>query len=87
MKRTLIVILILQVIIGQNYGQVISQWRGQDRNGNYYEQDLLKKWPEKGPDNLWSIDGIGEGYSSASVTNNMIYISGMKDSLEYLSDN
>ena len=85
MKRTLIVIILLQVIIGQNLGQVISQWRGQDRNGNYYEQDLLKKWPEKGPDSLWSTSGIGEGYSSASVTNDMIYITGMKDSLEYIS--
>jgi len=45
----------------------ISQWRGPNRNGIYQESNLLKSWPESGPDLLWSLEGIGEGYSSVTI--------------------
>ncbi len=66
-------------------GQQNSQWRGPDRNGSFEESNLLKEWPEEGPELLWYNDQIGNGHSSASVTENSLYITGREDSLEYLS--
>jgi len=66
-------------------GQHSSQWRGPERNGSYHESDLLKEWPEEGPELLWYSEQIGNGHSSASVTDNRVYVSGREDSLEYLS--
>jgi len=62
-----------------------SQWRGAERNGNYQEKDLLKVWPEDGPELIWYSEDIGSGNSSASVANDRVYITGKKDSLDYIS--
>lgn len=62
-----------------------AQWRGPDRNGVFPDRNLLKSWPENGPEILFSTEGIGKGYSSAVATNNCIYATGIKDTLEYLS--
>jgi outer membrane protein assembly factor BamB len=78
------VILILLFIQNLN-AQNSSQWRGPDRNGIYPETNLLEKWPENGPKLVWEIEGIGDGYSSASIYNNIVYITGKKEKLEYLS--
>lgn len=49
------------------------------------EENLLKKWPENGPDSIWTAGGIGTGYSSASVTEDAIYLTGLFDSVEFVS--
>jgi len=61
-----------------------SQWRGPDRHGIYYDTDLLKEWPESGPELLWKFEGLGEGHSSVGIGNNRIYINGMPDTLGVL---
>ena len=45
----------------------------------------MKSWPDEGPELLWFVDGLGEGYSSVSVTDKAIYVTGREDSLEYLT--
>lgn len=62
-----------------------AQWRGPDRNGIFPDTDLLKKWPEDGPEILFTIEGLGKTYSSAVATNDMIFATGIKDTIEYLS--
>lgn len=57
--------------------QEIAQWRGPNRDGIYNETNLLKKWPEGGPQMLWHFDQLGDGHSSASVTSDAVYASGM----------
>jgi hypothetical protein len=37
--------------------QEISDWRGPDRNGIYPEKDLLRQWPEEGPETAWVFEG------------------------------
>lgn len=59
------------------FGQVDSQWRGPGRTGIYPGEKLLDNWPDGGPKLLWSADGLGEGYSSAAVTGNRIYVTGL----------
>jgi outer membrane protein assembly factor BamB len=62
-----------------------QQWRGPERNGSSKETNLLKNWPENGPDLLWSVENMGEGFSSASISNGQIYITGVIDKQETLT--
>ena len=64
--------------------QVTAQWRGNDRKGVYDEKNLLKKWPSAGPELLWNVEIIGNGYGSPAVTGDRVYITGEIDSLAYL---
>ena len=61
------------------------QWRGPHRDGIYPDTQLLKEWPEDGPEVLFLTKGIGRGFSSAVATSEMIYVTGIKDSYEYLT--
>jgi len=61
------------------------QWRGPNRDGIYLDTMLLNEWPEAGPAVLFVTKGIGKGFSSAVATSEMIYVTGMKDSLEFLT--
>lgn len=63
----------------------LYQWRGPDRSGVFTETGLLKEWPKEGPERILSIEGIGKGWSSPVVTHDRIFVSGMIDSVDYLS--
>jgi outer membrane protein assembly factor BamB len=63
----------------------IAQWRGPLRNGIYPDLNLKTKWPEAGLPVVLKIEGIGKGWSSAVVYNHVIYVSGLRDSMEVLS--
>ena len=49
------------------------QFRGPGRDGKSAETGLLKKWPEAGPKKLWSVEGLGIGYSSVAVADGFVY--------------
>jgi outer membrane protein assembly factor BamB len=66
--------------------QVNTQWRGDNRDGIYHETGLLKQWPEAGPSLLWHFDQLGDGHTSASVSANRVFTSGMKDSTGFAFD-
>ena len=59
------------------------QWRN-DRTGVYYETGLMKSWPANGPELLWHFDGIGRGYSSVSIDNDKMFVTGYTDGKGYL---
>jgi outer membrane protein assembly factor BamB len=65
--------------------QTAGGWRGKNQSGVYAESSLLKAWPAGGPALLWETEGIGTGFSSATVTEDAIYVTGKKDDNEYLS--
>jgi outer membrane protein assembly factor BamB len=65
--------------------QVISQWRGSERTGIYRDTDLLEVWPETGPEMIWSIDSIPEGYSSVAVAYDMVFFTGISDSMDIIA--
>ncbi|MCL2624064.1 MAG: PQQ-binding-like beta-propeller repeat protein [Planctomycetaceae bacterium] len=54
-----------------------SQWRGEKRDGIYNETGLLKEWPADGPELLWYVEGLGDGYTSPAIANGKIYITGL----------
>jgi outer membrane protein assembly factor BamB len=62
-----------------------ANWRGEKRDGQFQEKGLLKMWPEKGPKKLLTVKGIGLGHSSAVMTNSTIYVTGMIDTMHYMS--
>lgn len=63
----------------------LYEWRGPDRTGIYNEMGLLKKWPVGGPKLLWETVGMGDGYSSATVTDDAVYVTGRKDISDVLT--
>ena len=54
-------------------------WLGAQRDGKSPDKGLLKEWPVEGPRLLWKVDGIGGGFSSATVSGGMVYITGNLD--------
>jgi outer membrane protein assembly factor BamB len=75
-KKSLFIVLLCSTFV---LSATSSQWRGPNRNGIYPDINLLKTWPDQGPQLLWSITGIGGGFSSAAVANNKVYITGMEN--------
>ncbi len=59
----------------------ISDWRGPNRDGIFTEKNLLKQWPENGPELLWSFERLGFGHSSVAVANAKVYVTGVKDTI------
>ena len=51
-------------------------FRGADGNGKSPDTGLLKRWPEDGPQLLWTADFIGFGWSGVAISGDRIYISG-----------
>lgn len=62
----------------------LSQWRGDLRDGFYNETNLLKVWPDSGPEILWKVDSIGNGYGSPTITSKQVFVIGEIDSISYL---
>ncbi|MFN0198212.1 MAG: PQQ-binding-like beta-propeller repeat protein [Planctomycetaceae bacterium] len=60
------------------------QFRGPRRDNVSTETGFLKQWPEDGPALVWGTEGLGEGYSSVSLSDDMIYTMGTKEGGEYV---
>ena len=87
MNRTKwVVLVVLGVFLagGICYGDDWPQFRGLSRDGKSVETGLLKKWPEGGPELLWSVGGLGIGYSSVAVADGFVYTTGMLDGEGFL---
>jgi len=85
MKKIIILsLMVLIVSYSALFAQIDSQWRGPNRDGVYPNETLLKQWPTEGPKLLFSIKGLEEGYSSAAVTTNRIYLTGESGGTGYL---
>lgn len=54
----------------------VYQWRGENRQGIFPEENLLKTWTEDGPNEIWFLDGIGNGYGTPTITDSEIFITG-----------
>jgi len=80
-----IFVLVLLLFVGsQSFAQKVYQWRGENRDGIYNENKLMKVWPEKGPALLWFTEEIGSGFAAPVITNDKVLINGEADSTSYL---
>jgi len=79
-RSALIAISILILLPGYKaYSQTDCDWpcfHGQDRLNKSKETGLLKEWPAGGPELLFTINGLGEGYSSLSFGEGLIFTAG-----------
>ena len=82
-QKLILSIFIYTASVAIVYSQ-LYEWRGPGRTGIYNESGLLKKWPDGGPKLLWEASNMGFGYSSATVTDDAVYITGRKDSSDVL---
>ncbi len=67
---------------GNGAKQEWTQFRGPGRENRSAETGLLSQWPEDGPELLWTAHGIGEGFSTVSLSGGEIYTMGNLDGQE-----
>ena len=67
------------LLSGMADAQEPTRWRGDQLNGSYPDQGLLKEWPAGGPTILWNYDGLGKGYSAPVIHGDRIYMTGTPD--------
>ena len=60
------------------------QWRGPNRDDVSAETGLLQKWPDGGPKKVWTVSGLGGGYSTPSVAAGKIFGMGKIDADEHI---
>lgn len=63
--------------ISFSHAQEATQWRGNGSTGIYPARNLMAQWPADGPEIIWSVGDLGEGYSSPAFANGKIYMTGM----------
>jgi outer membrane protein assembly factor BamB len=89
MKVNLISAITLFVIIMSfpscNQEPEIYEWRGLDRAGIYFEEGLMKEWPEDGLQVVWEYEGVGNGFGSPVFTDDRMYITGELDDLDSMA--
>lgn len=83
--KIIMVMLLIFIWAGSELLAQDGQWRGANRDGKYPDTGLLKSWPEGGPELILRKEGLANGYSSPVVVDEMIYISGRRDSLDVLT--
>lgn len=82
MKRREFLPLLLSPALGPLHAQSKAaeadwpQWRGPERNGISKETGLLSKWPASGPEKVWGVSGLGDGYGTVAVLGDRIYVQG-----------
>ncbi len=82
--KFLLIMSLITLIVNNVNSQALG-WRGPSRSGIYNETGLLKSWPQNGPSLLWEITGFGTGFSSVTVTDDAIYITGKKGEKDFLT--
>src|SRR5210317_2208872 len=83
MKKLWLIIFCV-VFVSESFSQ-IYQFRGPNRDGKFPESNLLKEWPEGGPELLLEFEGIGDGWSSVISNGKYIYASGKIGDMDHLT--
>ncbi|MCP4707811.1 MAG: PQQ-binding-like beta-propeller repeat protein, partial [Planctomycetes bacterium] len=60
------------------------QFRGINRDGKSAETGLMKKWPDDGPKLLYTVEGLGTGWSAPSIVKGKMYTAGLVDKMGYV---
>ena len=69
-------VLVLSLALAPAFAADWPQWRGPDRTAISEETGLLQRWPEGGPELFWRVEGVGDGYGTAAVVGDRLYIVG-----------
>ena len=77
--KILLLILNSPVAVSADNSTTWSCFHGPRRDNIAIETGLMQAWPQDGPKLLWTVSGIGHGYSSVSVDGGRIFTAGMID--------
>ena len=66
-------VIVLLVCIPNVYAQDWPQYLGPNRNGLSTQKDILRSWPENGPEVLWTVD-VGIGFGGPVVKDGKVYL-------------
>ena len=72
-KRLHLLFVILLAGITTMYAQDWPQYLGPERNSTSPQKNIMRSWPEAGPEVVWSV-GIGIGYGGPVVKDGKIYL-------------
>jgi outer membrane protein assembly factor BamB len=78
-KKTLVSVLIAATAWAAVHAGDCPRFRGPAGDGQFPEAGLLRQWPADGPKVAWTVKGLGQGYSSATVANGTVYVTGMDE--------
>jgi outer membrane protein assembly factor BamB len=86
MRKLQLILMCVIIIFSAHQGiaQKVYQWHGENRDGIYNETYLMKKWPDNGPQILWSTEEIGAGFAAPVIANDKVLINGETDGTSYL---
>ncbi len=84
-ERTGLLIFLLSLLLIMPLAAQEVQWRGPNRDGKYPDTGLLNEWPESGPELLLKKEGMGGGYSTPVYYDDIIYVTGRRDTLEVIT--
>ena len=60
------------------------QFRGPERDAKSTDTELLREWPENGPELLWTKTDLGAGYTQAIVVDGTVYVTGSIENEGYV---
>jgi len=66
-------VVVLLVCIANVYAQDWPQYLGPNRNGLSTQKDILRSWPQHGPEVLWTVD-VGIGFGGPVVKDSKVYL-------------
>lgn len=79
--KPVILLLLINLVSGVYImAQENAEWpcfHGPDRSNKSEETGFLDQWPAGGPELLWTVSGLGSGYSTVSIADGSIYTAGI----------
>ena len=84
MFARLCLICVIVLVSSATHGQDWPQYRGPQRDDVSTETGLLQRWPDGGPQLLWTYANAGLGYSGPAVVGQRLYTLGARKGKEYL---
>ena len=84
MKNLIILVTSLTLLSFAQAQKDWPRWRGPSLNDHSPDTGLLKKWPKKGPKQVWLYQNAGVGYSGPAISDNKLFTMGERKGEIYL---
>ena len=84
MKNLIILVTSLTLLSSAQAQKDWPRWRGPSLNDHSPDTGLLKKWPKKGPKQVWLYQNAGVGYSGPAISDNKLFTMGEREGEIYL---
>jgi outer membrane protein assembly factor BamB len=72
-SKIFISVIVMLICISNIHAQDWPQYLGPNRNGVSTQKNILRTWPEKGPQVLWTI-GVGIGFGGPVIKDGKVYL-------------